>query len=873
MCGTCNIKFKNRANLKKHIKSEHESNHPDDISDPEYKDNDEKVKLIKDSKAITYNCQECGRLYSIQNCENKDNLKKHIKQEPTATISSLEYDITSEHKLPSLPRSNLGVRSVTNVEIPEKEINLKKEDHKELDVEYKPHVTYDLTKEENLFSDIEHEKIYRLCEDKKFKNEQEKDSAVACIYPKPNNKRIGLFQDFEESIGNSRSTDEINMEACPAEAELYRDSNVPIQLESYSADAEFHKAPNIPIQLESYSANAEFYKAPNIPIQLESYSTNAEFYKAPNIPIQLGSYPADAELYRDSNIPIQSKSYRASNTPIQPISCPADAELYMDSNTPIQPKYCPADAELYRDPNIPIQLESYAADAEFYKAPNVPIQRGSYPAEAELYRDSNIPIQLKSYRAPNTPMQPKSCPADAELYRDPNTPIQLESYSADAEFYKAPNIPIQLENGPTRMQPEETLMTSKSIVSASSCKLTEHIVEPGQHLYLLPIINRGKRFTFTIRFQVTLKEMLYYIICGSSKYQNVCLSDNPTSYKIELQEASGTVLHPSIPRETNNYSHELFITETVDYSHNLFIKEKVDYNHDLSIKETVDYNHDLFIEETVDYSHDLHSIEEIDYSQELFIQERVGYSYNLCIPERKYSTQINSWLAATQPNPGILVQTTYGTLRQQNMPKSKFYKLILFIQHRRWIKFSQLSLHTLANSTLTSQSTQIYMTDQNLTHLISILQWPTNKIATLNKHRNKTEQPTLQWPKFFFATSPKDIRNSQYKNLVKTYTKKLSKDNKNTTISVHTQKKLQTRKNTNEEQYKDWKQIYNQIQVVRSLKSHRTARQRKVREVSRTSKPQWTDRQTNILTSRCSTRKGHKLSSRRKMQFSINLVL
>ena len=135
-----------------------------------------------------------------------------------------------------------------------------------------------------------------------------------------------------------------------------------------------------------------------------------------------------------------------------------------------------------------------------------------------------------------------------------------------------------------------------------------------------------------------------------------------------------------------------------------------------------------------------------------------------------------------------------------------------------------------------------------------MLQWPTIKTATLNKSKNKIEQPTLQWPEKKVATPPKNIRNSQNKKLLKTYNKELSKFNGNTTIPEPTQKKLQTPKNEDEEQIKDWKQKYNQIQVVKSLKSLRTDHQVKVREVSKTSKLQRTDRQTDIFTSICSQR-------------------
>ena len=55
-CKMCNVKCENESTLKKHIKHEP----PDDLSDPEYKANDEKVKLMKDSEEMRYDCYKCG---------------------------------------------------------------------------------------------------------------------------------------------------------------------------------------------------------------------------------------------------------------------------------------------------------------------------------------------------------------------------------------------------------------------------------------------------------------------------------------------------------------------------------------------------------------------------------------------------------------------------------------------------------------------------------------------------------------------------------------------------------------------------------------------------------------------------------------------
>ena len=109
------------------------------------------------------------------------------------------------------------------------------------------------------------------------------------------------------------------------------------------------------------------------------------------------------------------------------------------------------------------------------------------------------------------------------------------------------------------------------------------------------------------------------------------------------------------------------------------------------------------------------------------------------------------------------------------------------------------------------------MTNQNYPYSKSMLQWPTIKTATLDKSENKIEQPILQWPEKNFATPPKNIRNSQNKKQLKTYNKELSKFNGNTTVPEPTQEKLQTPKNKDEEQYKNWKQKYNQTPISKKF--------------------------------------------------------
>ena len=81
MCELCNKKFKNRANLKKHIKYEHDISFTDEILD-----------------CMISNCQECGKFSSIQQCENT--LKTHIKQEPPDDLKEHE-DLTKKNPVSS----------------------------------------------------------------------------------------------------------------------------------------------------------------------------------------------------------------------------------------------------------------------------------------------------------------------------------------------------------------------------------------------------------------------------------------------------------------------------------------------------------------------------------------------------------------------------------------------------------------------------------------------------------------------------------------------------------------------------------------------------------------------------------------------------
>ena len=155
---------------------------------------------------------------------------------------------------------------------------------------------------------------------------------------------------------------------------------------------------------------------------------------------------------------------------------------------------------------------------------------------------------------------------------------------------------------------------------------------------------------------------------------------------------------------------------------------------------------------------------------------------------------------------GIELQTTHGISLQPDMPESKLSKITLFILQRRWAKFSPLIPHTLANSILISQPTQIFMINQNHTQSVFMLQWPTNKTATLNKSKNKMDQPTLQWPEEKIATPPKNDKNSQYKDQLTTYTKELSKFNGSTMEAYW------TLENKEEDPYfKEWKTKYQQI--------------------------------------------------------------
>ena len=70
LCKLCNEIVHNFIN------DEHDVSRTNEISEPE---------------AIIYDCHECGKLSSIQQRENKNTLKKHIKQEPPGDLPSLEY--------------------------------------------------------------------------------------------------------------------------------------------------------------------------------------------------------------------------------------------------------------------------------------------------------------------------------------------------------------------------------------------------------------------------------------------------------------------------------------------------------------------------------------------------------------------------------------------------------------------------------------------------------------------------------------------------------------------------------------------------------------------------------------------------------------
>jgi hypothetical protein len=163
--------------------------------------------------------------------------------------------------------------------------------------------------------------------------------------------------------------------------------------------------------------------------------------------------------------------------------------------------------------------------------------------------------------------------------------------------------------------------------------------------------------------------------------------------KIELQNSNASFLQPRIFKENIKYSYIFFSTEKIVYSHNLLTKEKVVYNHNLLTK------------------------------------EKVVYSHNLVFAERKY-----------------LLQIIHITLLQQGMLNPEIIKTTIAISNWRWVKFNQSKPLTLANSTVVSQSTQTSVTYQNYTHAKSMLQRPTEKIATLNKSKNNIEQTILQWP-------------------------------------------------------------------------------------------------------------------------------
>ena len=94
----------------------------------------------------------------------------------------------------------------------------------------------------------------------------------------------------------------------------------------------------------------------------------------------------------------------------------------------------------------------------------------------------------------------------------------------------------------------------------------------------------------------------------------------------------------------------------------------------------------------------------------------------------------------------VELQNTNGSVLQPSMPRKKLYKITFIILHWRWVKFSPPSPHTLANSTVISQSTKISMTNQNYPYSKSMLQWPTIETATLDNSKNKIKQPISHWP-------------------------------------------------------------------------------------------------------------------------------
>ena len=224
MCEVCNKKFKNRANLKTHIKYEHDISFTDEILD-----------------CMISNCQECGKFSSIQQCENT--LKTHIKQEPPNDLPSLEYDeqiklikdskmtykegkcescglcnnkfknkanlkkhineepeeITYDchecgrvfsnqqcekhikQELPDDPPSHKYDINVTN-DNPGKEINLKEDDHNRLNKEHDLKSNYDINKENDSYPEVEHRESRSLWKSNNIMNEHVKDSTPVCIY-------------------------------------------------------------------------------------------------------------------------------------------------------------------------------------------------------------------------------------------------------------------------------------------------------------------------------------------------------------------------------------------------------------------------------------------------------------------------------------------------------------------------------------------------------------------------------------------------------------------------------------------------------------------------------------------------------------------
>ena len=178
-------------------------------------------------------------------------------------------------------------------------------------------------------------------------------------------------------------------------------------------------------------------------------------------------------------------------------------------------------AQLYKPSNI------LTADAEFQKVSNIPIQFGNDPIQlkaesvnAQLYKPSNIlTADAEFQRISNEPIQLKAESVNTQLYKPSN------NHTEDSKLQKVSNTPIQF-NIPKEVSKheEETLTSSKHIISANSRTSTENIVEPGQYTKL-------------------------YIVCSRYKIQNVCTSNGQNDVEVELQNTNGSILQPSMPRK------------------------------------------------------------------------------------------------------------------------------------------------------------------------------------------------------------------------------------------------------------------------------------------------------------------------------------